>query len=144
VAPYLDSSMDLRLAPHMASYVALVLSAHGPVRPRLAAVGRSGYNSRQAQLKPHVKPGNKKERVPEGPLSKPFGLSDRYEVSIDGQRKYSGLLVRCKGHIPAATRNIPAAKVLAATHSRMPAPVRLQIFLKTKKHDVRRSRAALA
>ena len=75
---YLDSSVDLGLAP----YVALVLSAHGPVRPRLAAVGRSGYKSRQAQLKPHVKPGNKKERVPEGPLSKPFGLSDRYEVSM--------------------------------------------------------------
>jgi hypothetical protein len=105
VDSYLDSSVDLRLvsyaalhvASHVASHVALVLSAHGPLRPRLAAVGRSGYKSRQAQLKPHVKPGNKKERVPEGPLSKPLGLSDRYEVSIDGQRKYSGLLVRCKG-----------------------------------------------
>jgi hypothetical protein len=97
VESYLDSSMDLRLASYVAPHVALVLSAHGPVRPRFAAVGRSGYKSRQAQLKPHVKPGNKKERVPEGPLSKPFGLSDRYEVSIDGQRKYSGLLVRCKG-----------------------------------------------
>ena len=101
VDSYLDSSIELRLAfyvaPHVASHVALVLSAHGPVRPRLAAVGRSGYKSRQAQLKPHVKPGNKKERVPEGPLSKLLGLSDRYEVSIDGQRKYSGLLVRCKG-----------------------------------------------
>jgi hypothetical protein len=97
----LGPGLDLRLASyaalHVASHVALVLSAHGPVRPRLTAVGRSGYKSRQAQLKPHVKPGNKKERVPEGPLSKPFGLSDRYEVSIDGQRKYSGLLVRCKG-----------------------------------------------
>ena len=86
VDSYLDSSIELRLAfyvaPHVASHVALVLSAHGPVRPRLAAVGRSGYKSRQAQLKPHVKPGNKKERVPEGPLSKPLGLSDRYEVSM--------------------------------------------------------------
>jgi hypothetical protein len=26
--------------------------------------------------------GNKKERVPGGPLSKPFGSSDRYEVSM--------------------------------------------------------------
>ena len=82
VDSYLDSSMDLRLALYMAPNVALVLSAHGPVRPRLAAVGCSGYKSHQAQLKPHVKPGNKKERVPEGPLSKPFGLSDRYEVSM--------------------------------------------------------------
>ena len=49
-----------------------------------------------------------------------------------------------RGHIPAAIRNIPAAKVLAATDSRMPAHVLLQIFLKTKKHDVRCSRAALA
>jgi hypothetical protein len=78
VHSYLDASVDLRLA----FYAALVLSAHGPVRPRLATVGRSGYKSRQAQPKPHVKPGNKKERVPEGPLSKPFGLSDRYEVSM--------------------------------------------------------------
>jgi hypothetical protein len=65
--------LALHMATYMASYVALVLSAHGPVRPRLAAVGCSGYKSCQAQLKPHVKPGNKKERVPEGPLSKPFG-----------------------------------------------------------------------
>jgi hypothetical protein len=26
--------------------------------------------------------GNKKERVPEGPLSKPFRSTERYEVSI--------------------------------------------------------------
>src|SRR5215471_2150539 len=41
--------------------------------------------------------GNKKERVPGGPLSKPFGSSDRYEVSNDGQYKYSVLPIRCKG-----------------------------------------------
>ena len=49
-----------------------------------------------------------------------------------------------RGHIPAATRNIPAAKVLATTDSRMSAHARFQIFLKTKKHDTRCSRAALA
>jgi hypothetical protein len=29
-----------------------------------------------------VASGNKKERVPGGPLSKPLGSSDRYEVSM--------------------------------------------------------------
>jgi hypothetical protein len=119
----------------------LVRSSSCPVPGSLLLVALAAARPKG---KPHVKPGNKKERVPEGPLSKPFGLSDRYEVSMTDSANIAVCQSVARGTLRPAIRNIPAAKVLAAIDGRIAAHVRLQIFLKTKKHDVRCSRAALA
>jgi hypothetical protein len=142
----MDRTWDPSVGPPVGPYVALVLSArllsaHRPV-PGSSLLGSLATICRQAQGETPRETGNKKERVPEGPLSKPFGLSDRYEVSMTDSANIAVCQSVARGHIAAAIRNIPAAKVLS--DSRMPAYVRLQIFLKTKKHDVRCSRAALA
>lgn len=76
----------LSVGPPVGPYVALVLSARllsaRRPGPGVVVVGFSGYNLPPGPRETPRETGNKKERVPEGPLSKPFGLSDRYEVSM--------------------------------------------------------------
>jgi hypothetical protein len=93
--------------PPVGPYVALVLSARRPV-PGSSLLVSLATICRQAQGETPRETGNKKERVPEGPLSKPFGLSDRYEVSMTDSANIAVCQSVARGTLRPAIKNIPA------------------------------------